>query len=577
MKYYCNPVNLDYKYQFIDIFGNYVINREAADPSLILFQNEYYLFTSMSGGFFVSTDLVEWVFYPLKVVQIHDYAPDVCVIGEYMYFSASRKGRTCPIYRCKYPKTDIFEEVSNTFVFWDPNLFKDDDGRIYFYWGCDNKVPIRGVELNPKDMTQKGEIKELFFNQLDRCGYERNGENHFLDTKRNDWDETDPYIEGAWMTKHNNKYYLQYAAPGTQYNVYMDGVYEADYPLGPFKLARNNPFSYKPGGFIPGAGHGSTLEDKEGNFWHTSTMRISMNHIFERRLGLWPAGFDTEGELFCNQRYGDWVMPMPEGKVDPWAEPEWMLLSKAKIVSASSFCEGYSPEKAVEENVRTWWKASTNQPGEWLMIDLGEVMDVRALQINFADDNVKARIPEDATFGGGVNIDGNNEIMKRHIDLQPHATRWILEGSEDGKHFIVLEDKSEAETDLCHDLVVKEQGVSVRFIRLTVKELPFQAQAAVSGLRVFGKGNGKTPKKVENVRAFHTGELDVHAQWEYTDAIGYNVLWGHQYEKLYHSHMVFDMEQLDIKAIIKGENYYLRIDAFNENGITIGDVIKVES
>ena len=32
-----------------------------------------------------------------------------------------------------------------------------------------------------------------------------------------------PYIEGAWMDKYEGKYYLQYAFPGTQYNVYGDG------------------------------------------------------------------------------------------------------------------------------------------------------------------------------------------------------------------------------------------------------------------------------------------------------------------------------------------------------------------
>ncbi len=42
-----------------------------------------------------------------------------------------------------------------------------------------------------------------------------------------------PFIEGAWMTKHDGTYYLQYAGPGTEYNVYGDGVYESDSPLGP--------------------------------------------------------------------------------------------------------------------------------------------------------------------------------------------------------------------------------------------------------------------------------------------------------------------------------------------------------
>ena len=54
----------------------------------------------------------------------------------------------------------------------------------------------------------------------------------------------------------------------------------------------NNPYSYKPGGFLPGAGHGSTMQDRDGCWWHTATMRISVNHVFERRVGLWPAGVD---------------------------------------------------------------------------------------------------------------------------------------------------------------------------------------------------------------------------------------------------------------------------------------------
>lgn len=129
----------------------------------------------------------------------------------------------------------------------------------------------------------------------------------------------------GWISG-SGKYYLQYACPGAQYNVYADGVYIGDSPLGPFTLAKNNPFSYKPGGFLPGAGHGSTMEDTAGNLWHTSTMRISVNQQFERRVGLWQAGRDADGELFCNQRYGDWPMEVTGEKQDP-GRTKWYLLS----------------------------------------------------------------------------------------------------------------------------------------------------------------------------------------------------------------------------------------------------------
>jgi len=41
-------------------------------------------------------------------------------------------------------------------------------------------------------------------------------------------------MEGASMTKYNGKYYLQYAASGTQFNFYGDGVYIGETPIGPF-------------------------------------------------------------------------------------------------------------------------------------------------------------------------------------------------------------------------------------------------------------------------------------------------------------------------------------------------------
>jgi hypothetical protein len=46
----CNPLNLSYMFS-----GDKPSYREAADPSLVLFQGEYYLFISKSGGYFHST------------------------------------------------------------------------------------------------------------------------------------------------------------------------------------------------------------------------------------------------------------------------------------------------------------------------------------------------------------------------------------------------------------------------------------------------------------------------------------------------------------------------------------------
>lgn len=595
MSYVSNPINMEYKYQFYALQGDkFAVAREAADPSMVMFKGKYYLFPSMTAGFLSSDNLIDWEFHKLSDVPVYDYAPDIRVIGEYIYFSASKNDSNCSFYRTKDPIKGEFEEIEGTFPFWDPHLFVDDDGKIYFYWGCSNVTPIYGVELDPENMKPKSAAIELIFGKPKELGFERVGENHItprlpeeeieekvqaiiksmpdvteenLANLRMYLSDENPYIEGAWMDKHKGKYYLQYSCPGTQYNVYADGVYVSESPLGPFSLAKNNPYSYKPGGFIPGAGHGSTMEDKFGNLWHSSTMRISVNHILERRIGLWPAGFDEDGELFCNQRYGDWPMKIEQEKMNPWSDPEWMLLSYRKPAKASSFEKGKEASKATDENVQTWWKAASNNSGEWLEIDLQQICDVHAIQLNFADDQMDVTPPEGAVLQG-------DELVPRYIDEHKAYTRWLLEGSIDGKEYFVIENKEEATTDLSHDLIVKEDGVKVRYIRCTVKELPYNQNACISGLRMFGLGKGEFPQQATGVTLELLNELDLSVKWEDVGAVGYNVLWGYAPDKLYHSYMVLGNNEVRIGALIKEQSVYVRIDTFNEKGITEGEVIK---
>ena len=597
MKYLCNPVNINYRYQFnLDPrqHGRMQICREAADPSLICFQGRYYIFASMTLGVWVSDDLATWENHRLPAdLPLYDYAPDVRVMGDWVYFCASRRERNCDRFRTRDILNGPYERIEGSFPFWDPNLFIDDDGRVYFYWGCSNMTPIWGVELDPATMEPRGEKKVLLEGHPFENGYERFGEdNSQLPASEAEIDAAyiafqklrgisenqvpeelkplirgmlsrRPYIEGAWMDKQGGRYYLQYACPGTQFNTYSDGVYVSSSPLGPFTLAANNPYSYKPGGFLPGAGHGSTLRDLQGNWWHTATMRVSVNHDFERRVGLWPAGFDAEGELYCNQRYGDWPLALTG---DPWRNPAWMLLSVGKQAAASSFADGHEPEKATEENVRTWWQAASAGRGEWLQIDLGKDYDIHAVQINFADDRIDIPCPGPITGGA----------QARYIEERDLQTQWKLEGSLDGESWFVIEDKSQAQTDLSHDLILREEGFRARFLRLSDMAVPYGQRPCVSGLRVFGLGKGQKPA-VPAFTAERLGDLDMNVTiQDQRDTLGYNILFGSGPDKLYHSYMVFKPGVQRVGALIKGRKYFVRVDAFNDNGIREGRCVPLE-
>src|SRR5678815_667922 len=102
-----------------------------------------------------------------------------------------------------------------------------------------------GIEMDMREADSQqriryiGKPRALIALEPKQHGWERFGQDHTAEDRPT-------YMEGAWMTKHAGRYYLQYGAPGTEYNVYATGTYVSDNPLGPFEYASYNPVGYKP-------------------------------------------------------------------------------------------------------------------------------------------------------------------------------------------------------------------------------------------------------------------------------------------------------------------------------------------
>jgi xylan 1,4-beta-xylosidase len=538
----CNPINLSYRFCL-----DKPSRREAADPVIVLFKDEYYLFASKSGGYWHSTDLVNWDFITSAELPFEDYAPAVVAIKDTLYFMASGSAPVS-IFKTSEPKSGKWKIANAAFPIGmtDPDLFLDDDGRLYFYYGCSDNAPIHAVELDLVTLNPKSKPVDCFNSNSDKYGWEQTGDNN---------NKTDrPWIEGSWMTKHNGKYYLQYAVPGTQYKSYCDGVYVADNPLGPFKVAAHNPFSFKPGGFVAGAGHSCTFQDKYGNYWHITTMTISQKHMFERRLGLFPVFIDNDGTFYTYTGFGDFPFSIPERKINGPDElfPHWMLLSYKKPVEVSSELQGYPKIQAVDEEIRTYWSAKTGNKGEWISIDLQKESVINSVQINFAENQT--------------------QLFNRSSKIY---YQYLLEYSDDNKTWKQLVDKTKNTTDIPHDYIQLTTPLKARFIRLTNYHVP-DGTFALSGFRIFGNAQGKKPEAVRSlsVRRTQTDKREVRIKWEKSnDATGFNIRYGTQKDKLYNNYEVLETDSLTIRSLNSELKYYFVIDSFNENGVAKGNTI----
>lgn len=560
---YCNPVNIDYGYTPIPNFSEWGRHRATADPVIVKYKDEYYLFSTNQWGYWWSNDMLKWNFISRKFLRPWNEgydelcAPAVGIVGDTMIVFGSTYTSKFTLWMSTNPKANEWKPLVDSFEIggWDPAFFTDDDGRLYMYNGSSNRYPMYGVELNRKTFQPIGTRKEIYLLEPWRYGWQRFGE--YLDDTF-----LDPFAEGSWMTKHNGKYYFQYGAPGTEFSGYADGVITGNDPLGNF-TPQSDPLSWKAGGFARGAGHGATFQDKWNNYWHVSTIALSVKNNFERRIGYWPAGFDKDDVMYCNTAFGDYPHYLPDGNRQDQYSPNgdggftgWMLLNYNKPVQVSSTLGAYSANQAVDESMKTYWSAKTDQPGEWIQTDLGEISTVHAIQINYADQDVN--------------------ILGKSIGL---FHQYKIYQSDDGKKWKLLVDKSKNTSDVPHDYVELSQPVKTRYLKLENIKMP-AGKFAISGFRVFGKGAGNKPDAVKSFIVLRT-EKDKRSAWikwgPVDNAYAYNIYMGTDPGKLYNNIMIYNANEYYYKGMDRLKTYYFQIEAINENGVSKRtEVIKVE-
>lgn len=140
METFCNPLNVDYTYMIYNSDKD-ISYRSGADPAVVEFRGEYYMFVTRSHGYWHSTDLQNWNFIPApanwypqgcNAPAAHNYKDSL------LYVCGDPSGSMSVLYTDDPKKGDWKGVPAILHDLQDPDLFIDDDGKAYMFWGSSN-------------------------------------------------------------------------------------------------------------------------------------------------------------------------------------------------------------------------------------------------------------------------------------------------------------------------------------------------------------------------------------------------------------------------------------------------------
>lgn len=403
--------------------------RELADPSVIYHEGKWIMYPSVAMAY-VSEDFVTWRHVKVEPAKIGDgYAPSVVEHGGKFYligcFSQLHvaDGPLGP-FRALGPVRTPGGEATDAYIF-DPMLFSD-EGRLYLYYHV--KGDLVGTRLNAADPTRMEiEPVKLAAFRGDQV-WEHYGE-YNEDPRRS-------FMEGGWMFRQGDTYYLTFTGPGTALGTYALGTYKGRSPLGPFEYQKKNPVLRKTTGVVPGSGHGSIVRGPNDTLWAFVTSVVGNYHVFERRVGLYPVGIDADGDLV-----GLPVRDVPQHAPGSIPHPEqgnetgWLPVSVRTIATASSVAPGRTADYAIDDSARTWWEPAPGDSTPALTVDLKTNYGVAAVRILWSEsglDHQKGILPgpvryrvlsqESKTAEWRVALDCSGNTTDLLIDYRPFPT-----------------------------------------------------------------------------------------------------------------------------------------------------------
>lgn len=467
---YCNPLPME-------------VGKSAASGDVSVFQwkGKYYMYCT-GGGCWVSSDMLNWELHPVDGVPV---APDVVPYNGKFYMT----GNSMNVWVSDNPDGPFtvlgqWKGVPDREHGWsqgfDPHIYIDEKNEPYLFWPGMAISGIYSVKLDPNDITQfVGPVTHHFSFNPNHV-WERQGEqNEFPDVA---------WIEGPWVFKYKDNYYLQYSASGTQWRTYAEGYYRSKNLQGPYEYASNNPLLRRTDGVVTGPAHGSMVLGPDGNIWQFYTIVLRSGG---RRIGMDRVIVDKDGNLNCTVT--DTPQWAPGVVKDPSKGDSGSLIvsvgktsvsvgsgfpGAAKVASSSK--PGRGPEYALDNSTATWWEPEDDDVNPTLNICLSAAVDRDRVQI-FTVDGCRL------LFGGsGRGFSGSAGMP---------VYKYKVEVSLDGESYKTVVDQSR-NTGSRNVTFDDFKPVEARYVRLTMIDWPKNTPLSILDFSVFGKATRYLPSQV---------------------------------------------------------------------------------
>ncbi len=366
--------------------GNPCIPGYFADPSHVEHQGRHYIYATLDPwggetlGCWSSLDFKHWEYHTLNwptkaactTSKSHAnmvWAPSVMRTprGDFvMYVSVGSEiwvGKAAhplgPWHDALNGKPLIPADYKPGYHMIDAEVFIDDDGKGYLYWGSGwNWTNGRCwvAQLNADFTVFIGEAIDV--------------------TPEN-------YFEAPLMVKHDGRYYLMYSQGKTTDHTYRVHYAMGLSPLGPFFEAPNSPVLTTDEEInIIGPGHHTVIRRRNEHFilYHRHNLPFSSESTI-RQLCIDELRFTSQGLI-------EKVVPTHGGPAflrDRLTARANLLAPATGVVAAASSSKGdfCDASRVLDHSFATRWAPSAGDETPWLQLDLGQVSHISRQEIRF--------------------------------------------------------------------------------------------------------------------------------------------------------------------------------------------------